>query len=150
MSANGTCKCFLVKYKMLCFPLNALIHTVFKKQRIITSFYSFILKMKFLNICKRVKMLVSLLFISISLTVNAQTEQITGKVVDSNSKPLNGASVVIRTIKKGSITDADGNFSMRVPKGSYTLEVSFVGYTTIKKEIASGTKGRFNYIKIRR
>ncbi|CAM1344807.1 TonB-dependent receptor [Tenacibaculum amylolyticum] len=96
--------------------------------------------MTFLNTFKRVKILVSLLFFAISLSIQAQSVILSGKVVDNNKKPLIGATVVIRDLKKGSTTDAEGNFKIRVSEGKHLLEVSYVGYNTIKKEVSSNAK----------
>ncbi|SNR14577.1 TonB dependent/ligand-gated channel [Tenacibaculum jejuense] len=96
--------------------------------------------MKFLTICKRVKILVPLLFFSISLSVQAQSVVLSGKVVDDAKKPLIGATVIVRELKKGSTTDADGNFKIKLPEGKYLFEVSYLGYRTIKKKISSNTK----------
>ncbi|WP_408040847.1 TonB-dependent receptor [Tenacibaculum amylolyticum] len=86
------------------------------------------------------KILVSLLFFAISLSIQAQSVILSGKVVDNNKKPLIGATVVIRDLKKGSTTDAEGNFKIRVSEGKHLLEVSYVGYNTIKKEVSSNAK----------
>ncbi|MFV0392690.1 MAG: TonB-dependent receptor [Paludibacteraceae bacterium] len=55
----------------------------------------------------------------------------TGKVVDENNAPLTGASVYLHPIKKSTITDTNGVFGpVDIPKGEYTLEISYVGYKT--------------------
>jgi len=54
----------------------------------------------------------------------------TGVIVDAMGEPITGASIVVKGTTNGTITDIDGNFSMRnVAKGS-TMVVSFIGYTT--------------------
>ncbi len=42
----------------------------------------------------------------------AQTQTITGTVVDDTGLPLPGASVVIKGTSTGTSTDFDGNFSL--------------------------------------
>nr|WP_099098842.1 TonB-dependent receptor [Tenacibaculum agarivorans] len=96
--------------------------------------------MTFLNTYKRVKILVSLLFFAITLTIQAQSVVLSGKVVDNTQKPLTSATVVIRELQKGSITDSEGNFKIKIPEGKHILEVSYIGYTTVKKEISSDIK----------
>ncbi|MFW5851948.1 MAG: TonB-dependent receptor, partial [Bacteroidota bacterium] len=57
---------------------------------------------------------------------------LTGKVFDENNKALLGASIYLNPIKKGTITDAQGHFIIRnLPKGTYEIEISFIGYQTI-------------------
>lgn len=50
-----------------------------------------------------------------------------GKVVDAKGEPLIGVGVVIAGQKGGSITDIDGNFSIKAPQGAQ-LKISYVGY----------------------
>ena len=75
------------------------------------------------------------LFLFVSILANAQSYTLSGKVVDKNKQPLAGASVFVKEIKKGTSTNFDGNFSINLQKGSYTVEVSFIGYTTISEKI---------------
>jgi iron complex outermembrane receptor protein len=75
------------------------------------------------------------LFLFVSTLANAQSFTLSGKVVDENKNPLAGASILVKEIKKGASTDFDGNFSFNLEKGTYTVEVSFLGYSTISKKI---------------
>ena len=60
-----------------------------------------------------------------------ETKTITGKVNDVKGKPIPGVTIIIKGTTQGTITDADGNFSIaNVPVGS-TLSFSFVGMKTI-------------------
>ena len=62
----------------------------------------------------------------------------TGKVVDSNSGSLPGATVVLSnaTVSQGGITDGDGNFSISLEtKGTYDLEVRFIGFAVYQKSL---------------
>ena len=52
-----------------------------------------------------------------------------GVVLDENGDPVIGASVFEGESKNGTITNADGNFSIEVPKGA-KLKISYLGYTT--------------------
>lgn len=69
------------------------------------------------------------LLLLVSLYTNAQTI-VKGKVVDAASRePLPGASVRITDIKTGTLTDAQGNFSLSATKPlPQTITVSYVGY----------------------
>lgn len=53
---------------------------------------------------------------------------IKGKVKSENGDPLPAANVYIKELGKGCITDKDGNFSIHLKPGFYTLEISYVGY----------------------
>jgi len=66
----------------------------------------------------------------------ATTSSMSGKITDSNGEPLSGASVVAIHVPSGTqyatIADNAGNYriqNMRVG-GPYTVNVSFIGYTT--------------------
>lgn len=59
---------------------------------------------------------------------------IKGTVKDAN-EPLEGASVIIKGKDAGTRTNKTGNFEMKTNAGSYTLEISFVGYISQSKSI---------------
>lgn len=78
---------------------------------------------------KKLIPLFSALFI-LSSAALAQTRQIKGKVVDQGGNPV-PSSVQISGSKKGTITDANGNFSLStIDKGTITLIVSSTGFKT--------------------
>ena len=60
----------------------------------------------------------------------AQSSTVKGSVKDANGSPLAGASITVEGQRGGTITDANGNFSLRVQPGSLTLLVSYVGQET--------------------
>ena len=66
---------------------------------------------------------------------NSQTFTISGKVNDENKQPLAGASVFIKTLKKGTSTVFDGKFLLNVTNGSYRIEARFIGYATVFKNV---------------
>ena len=59
----------------------------------------------------------------------AQTQYITGTVVDDFGEPIIGANIRVKGTTKGTITDLNGKFSLDVAPGQ-TIEVSFVGFST--------------------
>lgn len=65
----------------------------------------------------------------------AQTT-ITGKVMNEQGQPLAGASVAIKSTRKGSSKDANGSFSLSVPSANAVQQISFAGYQL--KEVALG------------
>ena len=50
-----------------------------------------------------------------------------GKVTDENAEPIIGATVSVKGSTTGTITDINGQYSIKVPYGS-TLRYSYVGY----------------------
>ncbi len=57
----------------------------------------------------------------------AQTQTITGTVLDENSEPLGGVTVAIKDTNRGTSTDFDGKYSLEAELGQ-TLVFTFVGY----------------------
>lgn len=74
------------------------------------------------------------------LSFAAQAQEranISGKITDaSNGEVLPGATIQIQGTLLGTMADIDGHFNLKdLTPGSYTLLVSFVGYTTLKVQI---------------
>ena len=92
---------------------------------------------------KKIAMLiVSLLFLGAQL-VNAQDKTLTGKVISSeDNQPLPGVNVVVKGTTQGTITDFDGNFTLKVSNEAEVLVFSFMGMET--QEIPIGSQATFN------
>jgi TonB-linked SusC/RagA family outer membrane protein len=85
---------------------------------------------KFLLVC------VALVLVS---SVWAQERAITGKVTSSeDGSALPGVNVVVKGTTNGSVTDADGGYSLSVPSSGGSLIFSFIGLKTA--EIAIGDR----------
>ncbi|MBO7575083.1 MAG: SusC/RagA family TonB-linked outer membrane protein, partial [Bacteroidales bacterium] len=67
----------------------------------------------------------------------AQNQAISGKVLDTGGEPVIGAAVMVPGTTNGATTDLNGAFTLRVAPGT-TLEVSCIGYTTIRVAAANG------------
>lgn len=75
--------------------------------------------------------------------VFAQSFSVSGKITDSkDNSPLTGAVIQVisnadTTQKTGTAADIDGNFSLAgIQVGSYSMQVNFLGYTTIKRSLS--------------
>lgn len=81
--------------------------------------------------------LILFLFLNFYGLGNAQEKYtISGTVSDSsNGEELIGASVWISELSTGNITNEYGFYSITIPKGNYTLNISYVGYTTVVKKL---------------
>lgn len=80
--------------------------------------------------------LLSLLAITASQAQSLLT--IEGQVLDANLAPLPGVSVKIKGQSIGGSTDANGNYTLRIPaSGSHALEFSFVGYESRQLQISA-------------
>ena len=66
----------------------------------------------------------------------AQTYSISGKVVDSKSKPVPGVNVVLIGTNFGAATDEIGNYEItNLMPGTYTIEFSAVGFEKNRKNL---------------
>ncbi len=67
------------------------------------------------------------LLFCITAFAQAQTGTVKGTVKDANGNPLNGATVTVEGQSRGTTTDPNGGYSLKLPSGSYTLLITFVG-----------------------
>lgn len=64
-------------------------------------------------------------------TVQAQNHQIEGTVTDAQSQQvLPGVNIAVQGTSRGTSTDENGTYSLRVPSAQDTLVLSFIGYKT--------------------
>ncbi|MFN5371775.1 MAG: TonB-dependent receptor domain-containing protein [Bacteroidia bacterium] len=90
---------------------------------------------------------VASLFILVSVTSShAQAIKVSGKITDATTgEALIGANVVYAQ-GKGTSADLDGNYSLSLEPGKYTLSCSFVGYLASEKSIVvSGKSLELNF-----
>jgi outer membrane receptor protein involved in Fe transport len=93
---------------------------------------------------KTIKVL--LLFVLSTVTAIAQDGgTIRGTIKDSKTKEdIIGATILVQGINKGAATDINGFFSFgKLPAGSYSLKISFVGY---ESKIYEGVKVAANQV----
>lgn len=70
----------------------------------------------------------------------AAQKTITGTVTESSTQtPLIGVNVLVKGTSEGTITDADGNYSLEVPAEADVLAFSYIGYLTAEVTIGSQT-----------
>ena len=68
----------------------------------------------------------------------AQTNQLSGTIVDESGDGFPGVSIVITGTGTGTATDLDGNFTVEYPTDNPNLEISAIGYITQSIAITSG------------
>jgi len=73
-----------------------------------------------------------------SLSIEQQTGNVSGIVVDESGEPLIGVNVSVKNAATGSITDLNGGFSIQAPTG-ITLVISYVGYVTQEIAVRNNT-----------
>ncbi|HMB91004.1 MAG TPA: TonB-dependent receptor, partial [Rhodothermales bacterium] len=61
----------------------------------------------------------------------AQTGKLSGRVIDEQGASIPGATVLVTETQQGAATDSQGRYSIiGISPGTYTIRVSFVGFTT--------------------
>lgn len=71
--------------------------------------------------------------------VQQQKTTVAGTVTDAAGEPIIGASIVVKGTSRGTVSDADGYFTLSAPQGT-TLEVSCIGFE--KKTIKVPASGK--------
>ena len=85
-------------------------------------------------------LLFSALVLSFS-TMLAQDKTISGTVVDENGEAVIGATIRVKGAEGvGTVTDIDGNFTIKLPAGKDHLLVTYVGYTDVDVKATPGMK----------
>ena len=90
--------------------------------------------------------LVALMFFTLSTL--GQTVPLTGKIIDSAGKGLEGVSIIVKGHKKATITDGSGDFSLAIPAVRATLVLSAVGYAP--QQITVGADQRMVTVTLNR
>ncbi len=93
------------------------------------------------------KQILTLIFCSISWLSFTQTYTISGKIADKNTKEsILYATIIIKSKTSnntitGGITDENGTFEIsKIPVNEFLVEVQFIGYKTIIKDIKSNKR----------
>jgi TonB-linked SusC/RagA family outer membrane protein len=84
---------------------------------------------------KKFPLFILMLFACFNIAL-AQNATVTGKVSDSKGESLPGVTVKANNSQDVTVTDANGNFSIKVPPNA-TLTFSFVGFATLNAQVGS-------------
>ena len=82
--------------------------------------------------------LTTLLMLFIYVGLQAQEVLSVSGTVKDEFGPVVGANILVKGSNEGTITDFDGNFTIKAPKNS-TLVFSFIGYQTQEVKV-TGTR----------
>ncbi len=92
------------------------------------------------NKVKNMRSLLLLLFTTIALGISAQSVSLTGNVKDKSGEPIIGASILEKGTTNGTITDFDGNFTLKVSSKKALVVVSYIGMKTQEIDIKGKSK----------
>lgn len=76
-------------------------------------------------------------FLFLGVEASQDQSTVSGVVTDDLGEPLPGATVLVKGTQNGTITDADGKFSLTISDDAAILVVSYLGYNTLELEIGS-------------
>jgi len=66
----------------------------------------------------------------------SQNYTLSGSVRDgSTGELLPGVNILVSEKQTGTVTDLDGNFTLKLPRGEYNIVFSFIGYQRLEKNI---------------
>jgi len=75
---------------------------------------------------------------------NRSTYRLSGRVVSEKGDPISGLNILIPNQNKGTVTDINGNFEIRLPKGINILETQALGVDKVKKRLIVYNDGVLN------
>jgi TonB-dependent starch-binding outer membrane protein SusC len=79
-----------------------------------------------------------ILSLAFNVTVNAQiSHSVSGKVFDENSQPVPGVNIIEKGTTNGTVTDANGMYTITVSDEKATLVFSFISYVTQEIQLNS-------------
>lgn len=81
-------------------------------------------------------LLIGLLTLSLSTTAQDQKVTLSGYLKDiDNGEDLIGATVYVKELETGAVSNVYGYFSVSFPKGVYTLLINYLGYEPITRTV---------------
>jgi hypothetical protein len=85
--------------------------------------------------------LVLFTFLFTAITTAQTKGTLTGSIIDkdSNNGALAFATVLVKETKNSIVSDENGNYSISLNPGNYTIEFSFVGYESFEKTVTIKT-----------
>ncbi|PKD17135.1 TonB-dependent receptor [Salegentibacter salinarum] len=72
------------------------------------------------------------------------TYRLSGRVVSEKGDPISGLNILIPNQDKGTVTDINGNYEIRLPKGINILETQALGVSKVKKRLVVYNDGVLN------
>ena len=86
------------------------------------------------NLCYRLLMMLAVVFFTLDVAAQAT---VNGHVKDETGEAIIGASVVVKGTSNGTVTDFDGNFTLKCQSGS-KLVITYIGFTPQEQSAKDG------------
>ena len=77
----------------------------------------------------------SLILFLVLLPLFQQAQTLSGKILDDSGQPLPFATIHIKNSTQGSVSNEEGNYTIRLENGRYLLNVRYIGYKTTEFEV---------------
>jgi hypothetical protein len=120
-------------------------------EKFLTTFTEICIAFQYNNqtmISKKISLL-CLLFLSCLLATAQEKFTLSGTISDSNSNEnLIGVNLFIPELKTGVTTNEYGFYSITIPKGNYSVRISYMGYQTLEEtlQLSQNTKTNFKLL----
>lgn len=92
-----------------------------------------------------IKFLFILFFLINAHIVSAQGYELSGTVLDDNNQPIPGANIIIDDSNRGTVSNENGKYSIKLAKGNYTIKVTYLGFKTIEQQITFNNDKTLNF-----
>ena len=76
-----------------------------------------------------------IVFFLLFIQLNVYAGRIKGKIFDDHHNPLPFSSITVKEINKKFVSNAEGEYTIDLSNGIYTLICQHVGYATLTREI---------------
>jgi hypothetical protein len=92
------------------------------------------------------KNILFLILLTVTLIFGQSTHTLSGFVYDeSNGESMIGANIYVKELAVGTSSNVYGFYSITLPDGEYTVEVSFVGYEKVSEKIDFNESNRLDF-----
>lgn len=83
---------------------------------------------------KNIGFLIAFCFLTSSLL--SQNGNVQGTIIDDDGIAISGATIVISTLNRGTVSDLDGKFTLlNIPTGTYVLTIKYLGFSDLKRTV---------------
>lgn len=86
-------------------------------------------------------LLIVCVWVGMASAALGQGRNIEGTILDADDEAVEGANVHVLNTNSGTFTDAQGDFSIALEPGKYTLHVTAIGYASVDRVVDHSTSG---------
>ena len=95
---------------------------------------------------QNIKLFISFFILSLTTLLAQDKMTLSGTITDAlNNETLIGVTIIIPELGTGTSTNEYGFYSISIPQGEYTIEISYVGYDPISETILLNENIRKNF-----